>query len=154
MLRDGDILFIDSTHSVKYDSDCPHICLRILPAIKSSITVHVHDIFLPRSLPLHMLRGHQIHWHEQCLPHAYSQSNPRPRTIFGSHYHFIRDRPALNLMMHGRYEAGGASFWFEQTKGHQCGEPETRNDGRWSRSDLSAIDVGEGLSATCHAGIR
>lgn len=42
-LRDNDILFIDSTHTVKTGSDCLHIYLRLLPQIKRNIFVHVHD---------------------------------------------------------------------------------------------------------------
>ncbi|NWA25402.1 class I SAM-dependent methyltransferase [Pseudomonas gingeri] len=46
-LEDGDILFIDSTHTVKTGSDCLHIYLRLLPRITKKIFVHVHDVFLP-----------------------------------------------------------------------------------------------------------
>ena len=35
-LQDNDILFIDSTHTVKTGSDCLHIYLRLLPKIKGS----------------------------------------------------------------------------------------------------------------------
>ena len=34
-LEDGDVLFIDSTHTVKIGSDCLHIYLRLLPSIKA-----------------------------------------------------------------------------------------------------------------------
>jgi hypothetical protein len=44
VLRDGDILFLDSSHTVKHDSDCLHIYLRILPAIDVKIFVQAHDI--------------------------------------------------------------------------------------------------------------
>jgi hypothetical protein len=62
VLHDGDMLFIDSTHTVKHDSDCLHIYLRILPALEAAITVHVHDIYLPETLPLSVMRDSQIFW--------------------------------------------------------------------------------------------
>jgi hypothetical protein len=66
-LKDGDIFFIDSTHTVKHDSDCVHIYLRILPEIKADIYVHVHDIRLPNALSVQMMRDAQIYWTEQYL---------------------------------------------------------------------------------------
>ena len=116
LLNDGDILFIDSTHTVKHDSDCLHIYLRVLPAIEANITVHVHDVYLPESLPLRYMRDSQLFWNEQYLLFAYLCSNPRTRPIYGSRYHWIHNRAMLTEFMHGRYQPGGASFWFEQTK--------------------------------------
>jgi predicted O-methyltransferase YrrM len=116
VLNDGDILFIDSTHTVKHDSDCLHIYLRILPALRPSLTVHVHDIRLPEPLPIVSMRDHQIFWNEQYLLYAYLLSNPRTRTIYGSNYHMLRNRERLDHFMRGRFGSGGASFWFEQAR--------------------------------------
>jgi hypothetical protein len=113
-LSDGDILFIDSTHTVKHDSDCLHIYLRLLPNISSNITVHVHDIHLPNTLSLSTMRDHQIFWNEQYILYAYILMNPRVRIIFGSAYHKDRNKALLELFMHERYASGGASLWFEQ----------------------------------------
>jgi predicted O-methyltransferase YrrM len=116
VLRDGDLLFIDSTHTVKHDSDCLHIYLRLLPSIEADITVHVHDIYLPESLPLSQMRDNQIFWNEQYLLYAYMCGNPRVRTVYGSRYHCQYNLGMLDGFMHGRYKAGGASFWFEQKR--------------------------------------
>jgi hypothetical protein len=78
--------------------------------------VHVHDIYLPESLPLSQMRDSQIFWNEQYLLCAYMCMNPRTRAIYGSRYHWGRNTDLLNRFMHGRYPAGGASFWFEQEK--------------------------------------
>ncbi len=51
LLRDGDFLFIDSTHTVKSGSDCLQIYLRLLPALRRDLFVHVHDVFLPFGMP-------------------------------------------------------------------------------------------------------
>lgn len=118
VLRDGDLIFIDSTHTVKHDSDCLHIYLRLLPAIEAAITIHVHDIYLPDPLPLSQMRDSHIFWNEQYLLYAYMCGNPRTRAIYGSRYHWRHNSDRLNQFMHGRYRAGGASFWFEQV-----GEP-------------------------------
>ncbi|MFM7634425.1 MAG: class I SAM-dependent methyltransferase [Cyanobacteriota bacterium] len=115
-LSDGDILFIDSTHTVKHDSDVLHIYLRVLPELNRSITIHAHDIYLPESLPLNLLRDHQIYWTEQYLLYAYMLNNPRVRTLFGSRYHMLNHHAELTRFMRNQYQPGGASLWFEQTK--------------------------------------
>lgn len=114
-MEDGDMLFIDSTHTVKHDSDVLHIYLRILPEIRKSITVHAHDIYLPGTLPVNMLREHQAYWNEQYLLYAYMLENPRVRTLFSSRYHMQYNHAALTAFMHEQYAPGGASFWFEQS---------------------------------------
>jgi hypothetical protein len=116
LIRDGDMLFIDSTHTVKHDSDCLHIYLRILPNIKASIVVHVHDIYLPDPFPLERMRNEQIFWNEQYLVYSYLLGNSRTQAIFGSRYNLHRNRDALERLMHGRFPSGGASFWFNQER--------------------------------------
>jgi hypothetical protein len=113
MLRDGDMLFVNSTHTVKHDGDCLHIYLRILPAIEAAVSVQIHNIYLPETLPLNEMRDEQIFWNEQYLLYAYLSSKPRARVIYGSRYHLRYNSGALNRFMCGRYRAGGASFWFE-----------------------------------------
>lgn len=114
-LTDGDILFIDTTHTVKHDSDCLHIYLRILPHLTHNLFVHAHDIYLPGSLPMDMMRDHQIYWNEQHLLYAYLIGNPRTRILYGSAYHKHTNPDLLTDFMHGRYAYGGASLWFSQS---------------------------------------
>jgi hypothetical protein len=114
-LGDGDILFIDTTHTVKHDSDCLHIYLRILPHLTHNILVHAHDIRLPDTLPLQMMRDHHIYWTEQYLLYAYLIGNPRTRVLYGSAYHDRTNPELLAAFMHGRYRHGGASLWFSQS---------------------------------------
>jgi hypothetical protein len=116
-LRDGDVLFIDSTHTVKHGSDCLHIYLNLLPNIKRSIYVHVHDVYLPFTFPMPNLRDRQIYWTEQYLLGAYLTSNPRTEVLYGSAYHWNFNREALTAFMRGRYRPGGASLWFKQIAG-------------------------------------
>ena len=116
LLRDGDMLFIDSSHTVKHDGDCLHIYLRLLPGLDASVTVQAHDIFLPETLPLERMRDQQVFWNEQYLLYAYLTGNARTRAVFGSRYHVRHNEALLDQFMHGRYRAGGASFWFEQAR--------------------------------------
>lgn len=46
-LQPNDILFIDSSHVSKIDSDVNHLVFNILPAIASGVHIHFHDILYP-----------------------------------------------------------------------------------------------------------
>jgi len=50
-LESNDVLFIDSTHIVKVDSDVPFLYLEVLPILKVGVTIHVHDIPFPYNVP-------------------------------------------------------------------------------------------------------
>lgn len=114
ILGDGDVLFIDSTHTVKTGSDCLHIYLRLLPKITKKIYVHVHDIFLPFGLPQKWLLDLQIHWTEQYLLLAWMIENKRVKVLFGNAYHEHSNPDLLEKLMHGRYAATcNSSFWLE-----------------------------------------
>ena len=113
LLQDGDVLFIDSTHTVKAGSDCLHIYLRLLPKIERRILVHVHDVFLPFGMPKHWLVEKDLYWTEQYLLLAFLLDNPRVRVVFGSNYHQHFNLELLKKFMHGRALPGGSSIWFE-----------------------------------------
>ncbi len=113
MLKDGDILFIDSTHTVKTGSDCLHIYLRLLPKIRRNIHVHVHDIHLPFGMPQQKMIQKQIHWTEQYLLLAFLLDNPKARILYGSRYNQWRNKDLMQEMLGGKANPVGASFWFE-----------------------------------------
>jgi hypothetical protein len=112
-LRDGDILFIDSTHTVKAGSDCLHLYLRLLPKLKRDVVVQVHDIHLPFAFPKEWTLRRQTYWTEQYLLLALMQDNPRVRILCPIAHLEWKDRTLLERLMDGKYEIGGRSFWFE-----------------------------------------
>lgn len=90
-LRPGDLLFIDSTHTVRTGSELPHIYLELLPALPPGILVHIHDIYLPylftpdlyhsyfdwqeTVLVTALLVGNE-HFHVRCCMSALHHSRP------------------------------------------------------------------------------
>lgn len=50
-LNPGDVLFLDGSHRVLQNSDVSVFFLEILPALKSGVLVHIHDIFWPFDYP-------------------------------------------------------------------------------------------------------
>jgi predicted O-methyltransferase YrrM len=116
MLTDGDVLFIDSTHTVKHASDCLHIYLNLLPSLKQETYIHAHDIFLPFTLPREFLRDRHVYWTEQYLLAAYLLENKHASVLYGSAYCFEFMRPLLDEFMHGRFGSGGAGIWFHKNR--------------------------------------
>jgi Methyltransferase domain len=56
-LESGDVLFLDTSHVIKSQNDVEYEFLRILPALKPGVLVHVHDIFTPYDYPEDLLVG-------------------------------------------------------------------------------------------------
>jgi hypothetical protein len=112
-LGDGDILFVDSIHTVKTVSDCLHIYLRLLPQLRRSVFVHVHDVFLPFGFPNEWLLDKQIQWTEQYLLLALLLDNPKVTVLYGStaNMHLLPEE--MGRFMHGRYPPGRSSLRFK-----------------------------------------
>lgn len=50
-LEDGDVLFIDSSHALKIDSDVAYLFLEVVPRLKAGVTIHIHDVPFPFNTP-------------------------------------------------------------------------------------------------------
>ena len=50
-LQSNDVLFVDSSHVVKFGSDLLHLLNEILPRLTPGVLVHFHDIFWPFDYP-------------------------------------------------------------------------------------------------------
>ena len=70
-LEAGDILFIDTTHIIKAQSDCCYELLEIIPALRPGVLIHVHDIYTPYDYPeellLDQLRSFNEQYGLECL---------------------------------------------------------------------------------------
>jgi hypothetical protein len=74
-LERGDVLFVDTTHTVKAGSDVNRIVLDILPRLAPGVLVHIHDIFLPYEYPKAWLTSKRRFWSEQYLVQAFLTLN-------------------------------------------------------------------------------
>lgn len=70
-LEANDVLFIDSSHTVKFGSDVCYEFLEILPQLKPGVWVHVHDIFFPHDYPAEWLINRRLALNEQYLLEAF-----------------------------------------------------------------------------------
>ncbi|HKY43144.1 MAG TPA: class I SAM-dependent methyltransferase, partial [Pyrinomonadaceae bacterium] len=70
-LEANDILFIDSSHTVKFGSDVCYEFLEIMPRLARGVWVHVHDIFFPHDYPAEWLMKRRMALNEQYLLEAF-----------------------------------------------------------------------------------
>lgn len=112
-LEDGDVLFVDSSHVCKTGSDLNHILFEILPALRSPVLVHFHDVFLPYEYPADWVAGRGWAWNEQYLVLAFLMGNPGARPLIGSHLlaRTQQDMLRADLAAIGHADYGGGSFW-------------------------------------------
>ena len=73
-LSADDILFIDSSHVSKIDSDVNYILFEILPYLKSGVYIHFHDIGYPFEYPKEWIYEGRA-WNEAYLLRAFLQYN-------------------------------------------------------------------------------
>jgi hypothetical protein len=75
MLQAGDVLFVDTTHTVKAGGDVDRIFSAIIPRLAPGVWVHVHDVFLPYEYPRAWVVDDRRLWAEQYLVHAFLAFN-------------------------------------------------------------------------------
>lgn len=79
-LEAGDVLFIDSSHALKIDSDVAFLFMEALPRVKPGVIVHIHDIHFPYNHPFpadFWLFGERwpVYWQEVMVVQAFLAFN-------------------------------------------------------------------------------
>ncbi len=115
-LRAGDVLFVDTTHTVKAGGDVTRIVLELLPNVAEGVFVHFHDIFLPWEYPKAWIVDEHRLWAEQYLLQAFLIFNRQFRVVLGAHAlaRADGDRLRRSIPSFGPRVAPGA-FWIERT---------------------------------------
>jgi hypothetical protein len=86
-LREGDFLFIDSSHEVRVGNDVLYLFLNILPGLPPGVVVHIHDIFLPFDYPrAWIIDDHRHGFGEQYLVQAMLADSDRYDVIWPGRY--------------------------------------------------------------------
>ncbi len=105
-LQAGDLLFIDSTHSVKVGSDVIRIYLDLIPRLKRGVFIHAHDIYLPYLYPRDALKTY-FGAQETALVLALLTNNRTLRVLAClSALHYDRPQQLSRLLTDYRPQAG------------------------------------------------
>lgn len=109
-LEANDILFIDSSHTVKFGSDVCFEFLEVLPALKPGVWVHVHDIFFPHDYPAEWILKRRLALNEQYLLEAFLSFNREFEVALANHWLTLDEGAAVRELW--PHETTSSSFWF------------------------------------------
>lgn len=76
-LSDGDLFFVDSSHTLGPAGEVSRIILELLPRLQRGTYVHFHDIVFPYDYPADVLTNALFFPHESALLHAFLACNPK-----------------------------------------------------------------------------
>jgi predicted O-methyltransferase YrrM len=112
-LQENDILFIDSTHVTKVNSDVNYIFFEILPSLNSGVYIHFHDIFYPFEYPKEWIYEGRA-WNEDYLLRAFLQYNSRFRIVFFNTFleHFFAEKFIADMPL--CMKNTGGSIWLRK----------------------------------------
>jgi len=117
-LEENDILFIDSSHVLKLDSDVMYYFTKIFPLLNKNVLIHIHDIFFPYDYPLNWLKEGRF-WNEQYFLYIFLQYNSKFSIKFCNSYSQYKYSNELEIIQKNTYEKknincdvfGGGSIW-------------------------------------------
>ncbi len=112
-LEAGDILFVDSSHVSKADSDLNHILFYILPALQRGVYVHFHDVFYPFEYPKKwILQGRAFN--ECYMLRAFLTHNPDYSIELFASYLWIKHHQLLAEAIPSLCREEGGSLWLQK----------------------------------------
>jgi hypothetical protein len=84
-LAEDDVLFVDTTHTVRVGGDVNRLLLEAIPRLSPGVVIHIHDVFLPWEYPKIWLTTFRRFWTEQYLLQALLCENACLSVLFGCH---------------------------------------------------------------------
>ena len=113
-LNPGDILFIDSSHTVKIGGDVNYLFLEVLPRLKPGVIVQVHDIFLPFEYRRDWVLDEFRFWTEQYLLQGFLTFNSEFEVLLGNYYLSHYHEQQLKTVFPNLPRWIGGSFWIRR----------------------------------------
>jgi predicted O-methyltransferase YrrM len=118
-LGENDVLFIDTSHSIKIGSDLSSIFFSILPALKPGVIVHVHDIYFPWEYPEEMVVEGRT-YNEIYFVRAFLQYNNAFEIIYNTSQMELEQPDCYTNRMPGYFkqtgQRAGQSLWLRKTR--------------------------------------
>lgn len=112
-LKENDILFIDSTHVSKFNSDVNYLFNEILPVLNSGVYIHIHDIFYPFEYPEDYLSQGRA-WNEQYILKAFLQYNNCFKIVLFNTYLETMYEAKVKNRFPLLYKNTGGSIWLKK----------------------------------------
>lgn len=114
-LEAGDVLFVDTAHTVKTGGDVVWIFSEVLPRLAPGVVVHIHDAFVPGEYPEQwVLEGWG--WNEIYLINAFLAFNAGYEVLYGVHWMYENEPGLVEGAFPGHLSAPGrgAALWMRR----------------------------------------
>ena len=117
-LEANDILFIDSSHTVKFRGDVNYEFLEVLPRLAPGVWIHVHDIFFPHDYPAEWLINRRLALNEQYLLEAFLSFNKAFSPRLANYWLWLEHNEAAMGVWPNAVasENRASSFWMERVE--------------------------------------
>ena len=112
-LGENDILFIDSTHVAKFNSDVNYVIHGILPVLAGGVHIHFHDVFYPFEYPKEWLLEGRA-WNEQYMLRAFLEYNNNFRIVLFNTYLESMYEARIKSRFPLLYKNTGGSIWLKK----------------------------------------
>jgi hypothetical protein len=113
-LEAGDVLFIDTSHVLKIQSDVEQEIVRILPSLAPGVWIHFHDVFTPYDYPEEWIRQPVRLWaNEQYALECLLSGGNRYQIEVPLHY-LVRDFKDPIREFYPRGRTRGQSIWLRK----------------------------------------
>lgn len=119
-LDDGDILFVDSGHTVRMGGDVNFLILDVLPRLRSGVIVHFHDIPMPYEYARTYLTNpaFRVLWTESYLLQAFLTFNTTYEVILSMNLLMLEHVEAFQVALpaydRGLHKEISHSFWIRR----------------------------------------
>jgi hypothetical protein len=113
-LKDGDFLFIDSTHVLRTGSDVCFELFEILPRLPSGVFVHIHDMFWPFEYPRSWVIDENRSWNEIYAVRALLTDNQSWRIVFFNDYFAKFARSEIEATYPQFLKNSGGALWLQR----------------------------------------
>ncbi len=117
LMGEGDLFFVDSTHTLGPAGEVSRIILEMLPRLGRGVWAHFHDITFPYDYSPKILTSALNFWHESILLHAFLAYNPHfdiAASMSMLHYERAKELGACLP----NYRPQGNEFGLPTTPGH------------------------------------
>lgn len=114
-LEKNDILFIDSTHVSKTDSDVNYLLHTVLPNLKKGVYIHFHDIIYPFEYPERWIYS-GFGWNESYILRSFLQYNESFEIVLFNTYLESEYPYKFKDKMEVCNKKKGGSIWLKKVK--------------------------------------
>ena len=119
-LKENDILFIDSSHVVKFRNDVEYLFFKVIPLLNKGVIIHIHDVFFPFEYPVEWLKQGRA-WNESYFLKAFLQFNSDFEILLftsfleGKYRNWFEENMPLCLNMHKKIIIGSEEILLSTT---------------------------------------